>query len=479
MSKSFREDRREFLRNLQYVLAGGAAAAMLPQLELMGRAMAAAPAATNGYRAVVCIFLMGGSDSFNMLVPHSQSEHNVYLSSRGGVYDPASNGNGLGIARDQLLQATDASGKTWGINPACPGMKTLFDRGELSFLANVGTLIEPVTKQEITQRSKRLPMSLYSHNDQQRQWMFGQSEKPNASVGWGGLCADKLKGANAGGLTQLPPTISLSGNNLFQNGTSTTAYVMGRSGPTPLRQFTNESNAAERIRREALAAMLARSYAPIMQDQYAVLGQSSMLLTKKLGDALNPANGGDITTVFPANNDLATQLRMIARTIKVSRTAAVNHNRQIYYATMGGFDTHDNQMTKHPALLGQLSAALEAFRNALAEVGALNDVVTFTMSDFGRTLNSNGNGTDHAWGGVQLMMGGTGALNGKRVYGNYPLLELDGPQAINRGRIIPTTSTNQFGATFARWMGVADADLPVIFPGLGNFSSPTLPFLKA
>lgn len=479
MSKHFREDRREFLRNLQYVLAGGAAAAMLPQLELVGRAMAASPAAASGYRATVCIFLLGGSDSFNMLVPYNQNEYDVYKTSRGGVYDASTNSNGLGIAREQLLQVTDTGGKAWGINPACTGMKTLFDRGELSFLANVGTLVEPVTKQEITQRSKRVPMSLYSHNDQQRQWMFGQSEKPNASVGWGGLCADKLKGANASGLTQLPPTISLSGNNLFQNGTTTTAYVMGRSGPTPFRQFTNESNAAERIRREALAAMLARDYKPLMQDQYAVLGEGAMLLTKKLGTALDPANGGDIATVFPANNDLATQLRMIARTIKVSRTSAINHNRQIYYATMGGFDTHDNQMTKHPALLGQLSAALEAFRNALAEIGSLNDVMTFTMSDFGRTLNSNGNGTDHAWGGVQLMMGGTGALNGKRVYGNYPLLELDGPLAVSRGRLIPSTSTNQFGATFAKWLGVADADLPTIFPGLGNFSSATLPFLKA
>ncbi|RXR01402.1 DUF1501 domain-containing protein [Pseudoxanthomonas composti] len=478
----FRNDRREFLRKMQLALAGGAIAATVPQLELVGRALAQSAPAGN-YRALVCIFLLGGNDSFNLLVPHAQSEHEVYLRSRGGVYDASSNGQGLGIARDALLPVTDTANKTWGLHPACPEMKTLFDAGELAFMANVGTLVQPITKAEYVARSKRVPASLFSHNDQQRLWMRGESERPSASTGWGGTLADRLRSANSAGLTQLPPTISVSGNNLFQNGTSTTPYVMASSGPAALRNFENVNNTADRTRREALAAMMARSYTPLMADQYSMLGESAMYLSSRLRTALDPANGGDIATVFPASNNLGAQLRMIARSIKASRTSAINHSRQIYFASMGGFDTHDSQMSANgqPRLLAQVSAALGAFRTALAEIGALNDTVTFSMSDFGRTLNSNGNGTDHAWGGVQFMMGGAaangGPLQGRRVHGSYPLLELDGDQAIDRGRIIPTTSTNQFGATFARWMGVGNADLPTIFPGLGNFPQQTLGFL--
>ena len=475
-------DRRQVLKGLSAVLAGGAASAMLPQLELMGRAMAAVPTAVTDYKAVVCIFLLGGNDSFNMLVPHAQAEHDVYLRSRGGVYNATTNPQGLGIARDALVPVVDANGATWGLHPACAALKPMFERGELAFMANVGTLVQPITKAEYMARSKRVPMDLFSHNDQQRLWMRGESELSTSSTGWGGRCADRLSSANQAGLQVLPPTISLSGNNLFQSGTSTSPYSMGSGGPVALRHFTSTTNAAERTRREALAAMLARSYTPIMQDQYAVLGEGAILLGDQLRGALDPAAGGDITTAFPTEN-LAGQLRMIARMIKISRSAPINHSRQIYYATLGGFDTHDNQMSDigQARLLQRFSDALAAFRAALVEVGVLNQVATFTMSDFGRTLNSNGNGTDHAWGGVQLMMGGArpqgGPLNGRLVHGTYPLLELDGPAAVNRGRIIPTTSTNQYGATFAKWLGVPDADLPTIFPGLGNFSSRTLDFL--
>jgi uncharacterized protein (DUF1501 family) len=481
MSNTFSNDRRDFLRRLQYLLAGGAVAAAVPQFELVGRALAQSVAATD-YRALVCIFLYGGNDSFNMLVPHAQSEYDVYLQSRGGVYDASSNNQGLGIARDALLQVTDTAGKAWGLHPSCSGMKALFDRGELAFMANVGTLVQPVTKAEYIAHSKRLPMSLFSHNDQQRLWMRGESERTSASTGWGGSTGERLRAANAGGLTQLPPTISLSGNNLFQTGSSSVPYVMASSGPAAFRNF-GETGSADLIRRQALAGMLERSYAPLMADQHAVIGESAMFLSSRLGAALDADNGGDIATVFPDDNSLAAQLRMIARTIKASRTSAINHGRQIYFASMGGFDTHDNQMAAsgQPRLLGQVSAALAAFREALVEVGALNDVVSFTMSDFGRTLNSNGNGTDHAWGGVQLMMGGAaasgGPLHGRQVHGAYPLLELDGDQAVDRGRIIPTTSTNQFGATFAHWMGVPSSELATIFPGLGNFSQSTLGFL--
>lgn len=479
MDSKFDLQRRRFLRTL---LASGAAATMLPHMNLVGQALAGTPA-QGGYRALVCVFLLGGNDSFNLLIPHSQAEYNIYEASRGGIYNASSNSRGLGIARDELLPLLDMSGKTWGLHPACPELKAIHDAGNLAFLANVGSLLAPVTKLDAQRNKKLLPNELYSHSDQQRQWNIGHSVGTSASFGWGGRCADQLRAANANGYTPLPPGISLSGNNLFQTGTTTTPYAVSAVGPSNPILF-GTSDLGERARREALMEIVQRRRGNVFQDQYAMLGESALVLGEKLGNVLSPANGGDIATVFPEGNSLADQLRMVARLIKAGRGPEINHQRQIYYVGMGGFDTHDGQggvTGRHATLLRTLSSALGAFHNALQEIGALQDVVTFTTSEFGRTLNGNGNGTDHGWGGVQLVMSGGsrngGSLQERVVHGNYPLLELDGNQSMGRGRMIPTTSVSQMGATMAKWMGVNDADLPFIFPGLTNFDRRTLDFL--
>lgn len=479
MSHETHDDRRRFLKQLGLTMAGGAAMSAFPQFQLVSRALAATTAPTSGYRALVCIFLFGGNDSFNMLIPHAQPEYDAYLGIRGGVYDAAANSQGLAIDRATLVPVTDTAGKTWGLNPACDGMRTLFEQGELAFLANVGTLTQPIADKREYAAGARLPGALFSHNDQQRLWMRGHSENRALQFGWGGLSADLLRNPASTALPVLPPSISLNGNNLFQAGQFTTPYGMGNQGPVALRRLSENAGNGDAIRRRALLDLLGRDYGPVMQSQYGVIGESSLAISSALGTAL--ANDGTVATIFPPENNLGDQLKMIARTIKASRSPAVNHHRQIFFASMGGFDTHDNQMTQHTALLGKLSSALLAFRQALDEVGALNDTVTFTMSDFGRTLNSNGNGTDHGWGGVQLMMGGSsakgGPLRGRQVWGDYPLLSLDGPRLIERGRVIPTTSNNQMAATLARWLGVDGSDLPLVFPGIGNFPTPTLGFL--
>ncbi len=481
MSRSIREDRRAFLRRVQAVIAGGAAYALMPQLELVGRAFAAEPLPGNDYKALVCIFLFGGSDSFNMLIPHDTVEHAAYLTSRGGVYDATTNPFGLGYARDSLVQITDTAGKTWGLNPGCTAMKPLFDAGELAFLANVGPLAVPLTKEDVTKRLKTLPPYLYSHNDQQKLWMRGHTNRGGVT-GWGGLLGDRVEASNTG-LQSLPPSISISGNNVFQIGQTTLPFAMSSGGAATINRFRNNGNNADRIRYESLRGMIESSYPPIMQDQYAVVGDSAINLNDTLRVALDPVNGGDIATVFPTGSGIASQLRMVARMIKAGRTAAIGHRRQIYYVSLGGFDTHQNQMAAngHGALLKQLADALAAFRTALAEIGSLNDTTTFTMSDFGRTLNSNGNGTDHGWGGVQLVMGGAatngGALRGQQVWGNYPLLELDGAQAVGRGRMVPTMSVSQMGATLAQWYGLPAGEVSTIFQGIENFSSSKLGFL--
>ena len=475
MGHSSSEERRTFLRQMRGLIAGGAAVALLPQLELVGRAMAAEPLPGNDYRALVCIFLFGGSDSFNMLIPHEVGEHNAYLTSRGGVYDAATNPLALGIARSDLVTVRDNAGKTWGLHPAAAAMKPLFDSGELGFLANVGTLVEPVTKQQVNSRTRLLPPYLYSHNDQQRMWMRGHSGRASAS-GWGGMSADRLRPSNTGALPALPPSISLAGSNLFQFGESTLPFAMSTGGPPVLNRFRTDVAGNDRIRGEALRALVEAPYTPVMSDQYAVIGEGAIVLNDTLRNTLAAANGGDIATVFPGGG-LASQLRMIARMIKASRSSAVGHRRQIYFASLGGFDTHQNQMAanSHASLLGQLGGSLAAFRQALVEINSLSNVTSFTMSDFGRTLNSNGNGTDHGWGGVQLMMGGS--VRGRQVWGDYPLLELNGAQAVGRGRMVPTTSVNQMGATMAQWMGVPSGELATIFPGINNFATPRLGFM--
>jgi len=478
MSHSTRHDRRRFLQGLAALVATGGAGAMFPQLELMGNALAATPV-PGDYRALVCIFLYGGNDSFNMLIPHAQAEYDLYQRSRGGVYDATSNPFGLGIARDSLATVVDTGGKAWGLHPGFAAARPLFDAGELAFVANVGSLVEPVRKSEIN--GKPLPPYLYSHNDQQRQWMRGHSTGTHVANGWGGLAGDRVKSMN-GGLAALPPTLSIFGSNLYQSGGSVLPYAISSSGPTELARMSTAGGTADAARLAALNELLNASQGQAMRTRYAGIGKTSTEVNAVLRTALDAANGGDIATAFPAE-PLAAQLRMIARLVKVSQRTSIGHKRQIFFAGLGGFDTHDNQMdpARHASLMSQVAGALVAFRNALREIGMLDSVTTFTMSDFGRTLNSNGNGTDHAWGGVQLVMGGAatggGSLQGRRVWGDYPLLELDGEQAVGRGRMIPTTSLQQYGATFARWIGVPDADMATIFPGLGNFATPRLGLL--
>ena len=478
-----RDDRRRFMRGLGALLATGSASALFPQLELIGRALASTPS-PGEYRALVCIYLYGGNDSYNMLIPYAQSEYDTYLSSRGGLYDADTKPFGLGIARDSLTTITDTGGKTWGLNPAFAAAKSLFDAGELAFMANVGSLIEPVTNKDQIgyPGGTPVPPNLYSHADQQLQWMRGHATTTHLGNGWGGLSGDIIKPLNTGTLP-LPPTISLGGNNLYQNGESVLPYALSSAGPSELSRMQTSGSDADAIRLATLEALLDESHANLMEARYAGLGSTSIEVNNVLRTALDPANGGDIATVFPETG-LASQLRMIARLIKASQGPAIGHTRQIYFAGMGGFDTHDLQMdpTQHAALLSEVAGALAAFRAGLDEIDMLNQVTTFTMSDFGRTLSSNGNGTDHGWGGVQMIMGGAaangGSLLGRRVWGQYPLLEVEGDLSTGRGRMIPTTSIQQFGATCASWLGVADADLSTIFPGFKeNFGSQKIGFL--
>lgn len=485
-------NRREFLRGLGLTLASGTAAALLPQLGLIPAAAAQTTGGTvPGYRALVCVYFAGGNDSWNMLMPYDEARHAVYTTSRSGVYDATTNPGGLAYSRAQLAahQITDsATGQLYAVNPGnvnnTEGMgllRTLYGAGRLAFLSNVGTLVRPITKTEYNTAANR-PPQLYSHNDQENLWQLARTS--SSPLGWGGQVADRVAGSNLN--QDLSACISIAGSNRFTIGQSTFPYQMGSGGLTAIANVYNSAASTGgthgNTRGGALNQLLAASYGSPFANEYAKTFKNGRDLYTILNDALNSTNG-TISATFP-NESLANQLRMVARMIKLSRSTAVGvqHQRQVYYVRVGGFDLHDGLMATNAggqgALLQRVSRALGAFWTALEEIGAQNEVTAFTMSEFARTLNTNGNGSDHAWGGVQMVMGG--AVNGGRLYGAFPDQTLNGPISFSRGQTIPSTSVDQMAATLARWMGVTStADLNTIFPNLSSFGSSNLGFMQA
>jgi uncharacterized protein (DUF1501 family) len=449
-----RINRRRFIKALG---AGGLAYAI-------GRspgtvwAQAAGVDGFSDYKSLVCVFLFGGNDSWSMVVPRSDAEYAAYARSR----------QNLAIAQDQLLpvDALNGNGVLYGLHPSMQGVAALFESARCAVVANVGPLLEPVTKAQYQAGSAALPPQLFSHNDQQAQW---HSLRGQASIGtgWAGRMADLL----ASGLPsqQLALNVSLSGNTLFQAGTVATPYVMGAEGATT---FTGHgASGAALARRTAFENIVNASDGSAYGRAFADVQKRAIRYAGLVNDAL--AAAPPLTAPFPADSQLATQLATVARMIAVRERLGMS--RQVFFVATGGFDTHDDQLADQPGLLGDLSASLAAFHAATVELGVASSVTTFTQSDFGRTLTSNGDGSDHAWGGVQLVIGD--AVRGRTLYGDYPTLEIDGPQDVGGGRFIPAVSSDQYAATLAKWFGVADAQLATIAPSIGNFTQRDLGFL--
>ncbi|MBN8481407.1 MAG: DUF1501 domain-containing protein [Xanthomonadales bacterium] len=467
MTTSHSRSRRLFLRNATCLTAGAVAGgAWLGRFGLIGQALAQGcppPGAVDDYRALVCVFLFGGNDSFNLIVPSDAARHAVYATSRGAMaLDAAS------------LHALDVTGGTnghaYGVHPRCAGLAELFNRGDGAFVVNAGTLLEPTTKAAYADPDHPLPPQLFSHNDQQAQWQYGRAEA-NGSVGWGGLVADRLHVLNVG--ASLPMSISLNGQNRFQAGATVQPYAMSGAGAAQLVDYPDGS-----VQRQALEALVEQAHPDPLTRSYARTLGNALEYSRFMQGALDAVP--PLATVFPGDNSLATSLAMVARVIAARTTLAAR--RQVFFVSLGGFDTHADQLDEQPDLLGTLSDALLAFDAAMHEIGTHGAVTTFTMSEFARTLNSDGNGTDHAWGGNQFVMGG--AVRGQRLYGTpgangdiFPDLVLDGPDSLARGQMIPSTASDQYAATLARWLGVAECDLATIFPYLATFPRANLGFL--
>ncbi|MGE3844313.1 MAG: DUF1501 domain-containing protein [Vicinamibacterales bacterium] len=445
--------RREFLRQAA-CSAVGYSAMVSAVMDLM-KINAAAQSAPD-FKALVCVFLYGGNDANNLLVPRDPDQHALYAAPRGV----------LTLGRDTLLpiDSTGGDGRNLGLHPSMTGIQQLYAQGRAAMVCNVGPLVAPVTRQDWVARSVAMPPNLFSHDDQQVLWQTSVGDG-SASTGWGGRVADLLHSLND--TARVSMSISTSGRNTFQVGRDVFQYQVSPSGTSSFEGYRSGGTDPESI---AFERVMARQYANVMENAHRDTMRRVVQTEAQLRAAVSGAP--TLATVFPQSG-LGGQLQTAARMIAV-RTA-LGHRRQIYFCSTGGFDTHGSQVASHGGLLGDISASLAAFYNATVELGVSQNVTAFTASDFGRTLLSNGTGSDHGWGSHHIVVGG--AVRGGRLYGRYPVLNLSGPDDTNDGRWIPSTSVDQYAATLARWFGVGSSDLSTILPNIGRFASSDLGFM--
>lgn len=416
-------------------------------------AKAAASVGNSNYKALVCILLEGGNDSFNMLVPTENSAYNDYATTR----------THLAIPKNNLLTLNPLVGNqpSLGVHPAMPEVQQLFNSGDLAFLTNIGTLVEPTTKTQFENGGGKLPLGLFSHSDQIQQWQTSVPQNRSAK-GWGGRMADILQSMNAN--QNISMSISLSGRNVFQSGNQTAEYTIRPTGTGSIGiKDYNGPAAIDQIKTSAVNSLLEQQYQDIFTKTYADVTKNAQAAHEQFSTAIGGVN---LTTAF-STTQLSQSLNMVAKTIAARSSLGVC--RQTFFINYGGWDHHDEVIFSQQAMLQIVSKALGEFNTAINELGLGNDVTTFTISDFGRTLTSNGNGTDHGWGGNVLAMGGS--VNGGQIYGTYPSLALNNALEIGGGVLIPTLSTDEYFAELAQWFGVSNSDLSTIFPNLLNFYS--------
>ena len=419
---------------------------------------------SNDYKALVCFFLSGGNDSYNMLVPRSTTAYDEYALTRAD----------LALAQSSLLPINPitAGSADYGLHPSLTDVQTLFEDTNLAFVSNVGTLVEPITDyNDYYGGIKDLPLGLYSHADQQQQW---QTSVPHIrqAVGWGGRVADIMQSMNS--YQGISMNISLAGRNVFQSGNTVLEYAIknsgnGAEGIRPIQYYDNEGF-LNLIRNAAITDFMSQTYSNVFQQTFASQTGNALEAQQIFSAAI--ANVPAFATTF-SNHYMSRNMEMIAKVI-AARTQ-LGMTRQTFFVDLGGWDMHNEVLNSQDYLFGVVNDALIEFYTVLEELGMENDVTTFSVSEFGRTLTSNGNGSDHAWGGHQFVMGG--AVNGKEMYGQYPDLYLDSNplNVSNRGVLIPQVSTDEYFAELALWFGLSSSDLTTVFPNITNFYIPGSP----
>ena len=477
--------RRGFIRQAACAALGtGALSAAIGDLRFINAAVA--QSAISDYKALVCIFLAGGNDSNNLIIPTIPSEYADYASIRTDVLAlPISGAPNVALP----LSPLSSDGHDYGLHPACPELATLFQESKLAVLFNTGTLVFPMTRAQYQGGILQKPPQLFSHSDQVTQWQTSIPDRAPVT-GWGGRCADLLAAVQPN--APISMSVTLAGANTFEVGNIVSQYSVTSSGAINLSGVTG-------ARLQSLTNLLALPYPNLQVQAFANVSEHAI----QTGSLLNAAIAGTAasnywTVPFPTtltsptggnafNSSLISQLRMIARLIEAGHRDAANGGfgmkRQIFFCQVGGYDTHSGQTTgpgqttvgSHANLLAELSQGMFAFERAMEQLGLSNNVTTFTGSDFGRTFPANGEGSDHGWGSHHLIMGG--AVNGRRTYGRFPTLAVNGPDDTNTGRWIPTTAIDQYFATLASWFGVGSSNLSTVFPNLNRFASSNLGFV--
>ena len=435
---------------------------------------------SSGYKALICIFMFGGNDGNNVLVPTDTATYNQYASAR-VVPTTFSNGiptNGLalpnigGTAGDCLLALNPLSndGHTYGINPGMTALQTLFNSGKCAFVANMGTLLAPITAAQYNANPRivSVPSQLFSHNDQQIEWQTSIEDTASAT-GWGGRAADLLYSLNTS--QNVSMNISIAGSNIYENGVSTNEYNVSSSGAISLTQAGNS---------DALNAFKAAlNVAPTNLYENAYYSQMNTAINDatQLNAAITATAASNFwTTTFPTSS-LGTQLKMVARLIQAAPT--LGQNRQIFFCSTGGFDLHGSEgsyLGSQQNLLADMSASMNALYQASVQLGVSTGVTQFTASDFSRTFPMNSIfGADHGWGNNHWVVGG--GVSGQKIYGTYPTLQQNGPDDTNTGRWVPSTSVDQYGATLAKWFGVSSGNMSQVFPYVGRFATADLGFM--
>ncbi|MGO4401628.1 DUF1501 domain-containing protein [Achromobacter sp. PAB15] len=458
MTQPHDADRRAFLLRACALGATGAAAPLALNLAALGAA--AAQSAPPSYKALVCVFLYGGNDPFNTLVPFDDAAYRAYAAAR----------TDIALRRD-TLRATALRGKAaapggaqFALAPALAPLAPLYENGQMAVLLNVGPLVVPTTKAEYISARVPLPPKLFSHNDQQSYWQALAPE--GASSGWGGRLTDLFASANA---QRTFTGITAGGSTVLLAGHKVAGYRVGINGSTPIELLHRDmygSSACTALLRQ----LITQPREHLMERELSRIAAQSIDADTRLRAAL-----ADVAVPGDFGSPLAQQLKIVARIIGARQ--ALGARRQVFFVSQNGYDNHTGLNDTHPALLRELGQSLAVFQQALTTLGVADQVTTFTASEFGRTLGSNGNGSDHGWGSHHLVLGG--AVNGGRSYGTHPEIALDGPGFVDNGRLLPTLAVDQLGASLGRWFGAGRDELRLVFPNLKHFDAEGLALLPS
>ena len=449
------QSRRAFLKRSAALGLAGTAASFCTSLAAIGEAAAAT---AGDYKALVCVFLYGGNDYANTLPPYDQASYNLYQAAR----------SNLAINRDTLAAtalnpSVGLGGRQYALNPALAPLLPIFNAGKMAVVMNVGTLVMPTTKAQYTANSVKLPPKLFSHNDQQS--FFQASNPEGATSGWGGRIGDLFQSGNG---SSTLTCINASGNAVYLTGKSAVQYSVGTGGPIALLNNATTLFGSTTAGTTLRSLMTGQASTNVLANEHARVSKRALDTYTQVSGALAGAPVANFP-LFPTSNTLADQMKIVARMISVS--SELGAKRQVFFVSLGGFDLHDNLTAAHPVQLALVGNALKAFYDTTVSLGVSDKVTTFTASDFGRTLTSNSDGSDHGWGSMHFALGG--AVKGQRFYGTAPAVGAGTNDDVGQGRLLPSISVDQYASTLASWFGVGAGDMTTVLPNMGNYNSST------